>query len=194
MGTHLRPKTWAELKAMISSAAPLDYKSKSNYVQVFIAVGNTIFYANLYPPTFKNVVKGRITTDADYTDFYDNYKPGIDTNPPSTEQAVSITQTKSTNAGAIVVTHNFCDPCTWYGDSVGIEDEVLADSGDGLAGLAVACVLTGLDSGVELLFAHLSSHRYVVGYLRVGALVEEGLDARPGVLVDVVSQAEGPVS
>ena len=132
METHLRVKTWAELKAKINSATPLDYKFKGQYVQAFVTVGNTIFYANLYPPDFPKKVKGRTTTDADYTDFYDNNKLGIDTNPPSTEQSVNITQTKSTNAGAIVVTHNFCDPCTWYGDSVGIEDEVLADSGDGL--------------------------------------------------------------
>ena len=32
----------------------------------------------------------------------------------------------------IVVTHNWCDRCTWYTDSERIEDEVLTDSGDGL--------------------------------------------------------------
>lgn len=132
METHLRSKTWPELKAMISSATPLDYKTKGDYVQAYIRVGNTIFYSNLYPPEFKNVVKGRTTTSAEYTDFYDNYRSSIDLNPPSTEQEVSINQTKSTNAGAIVVSHNFCDPCTWYGDSVGVVDEVLTNSGDGL--------------------------------------------------------------
>lgn len=32
----------------------------------------------------------------------------------------------------VIGTHNFCDPCTWFGDSVRSVDEVLTDSGDGL--------------------------------------------------------------
>lgn len=40
----------------------------------------------------------------------------------------------SPRAGSEVIytTHNFCDPCTWYGDSERVTDEVLVDSGDGL--------------------------------------------------------------
>jgi hypothetical protein len=33
---------------------------------------------------------------------------------------------------AIIVTHNFCDQCTWYGESTRITDNTLTDSGDGL--------------------------------------------------------------
>lgn len=33
-------------------------------------------------------------------------------------------------SSAILVTHNFCDPCTWFGDSVRITEEVLSDLGD----------------------------------------------------------------
>lgn len=32
----------------------------------------------------------------------------------------------------IYATHNFCDPTTWYSESVRVTDEVLTDSGDGL--------------------------------------------------------------
>jgi hypothetical protein len=32
----------------------------------------------------------------------------------------------------VVVSHNLCDPCTWFGDSVRVNDETLVDSGDGL--------------------------------------------------------------
>ena len=31
----------------------------------------------------------------------------------------------------VIGTHNFCDPCTWFGDSIRVE-EALTDSGDGL--------------------------------------------------------------
>ena len=33
----------------------------------------------------------------------------------------------------VIGSHNFCDPCSWFGDSVRVNDEVLVDSGDGLA-------------------------------------------------------------
>jgi len=32
----------------------------------------------------------------------------------------------------VVGSHNFCDPCSWFGDSLRSEDETLTDSGDGL--------------------------------------------------------------
>lgn len=35
-------------------------------------------------------------------------------------------------SSAVIVTHNWCDRCTWYGDSVRVTGETLIDSGDGL--------------------------------------------------------------
>jgi len=32
----------------------------------------------------------------------------------------------------VVGSHNFCDPCSWFGDSVRVNDEAMTDSGDGL--------------------------------------------------------------
>jgi hypothetical protein len=32
----------------------------------------------------------------------------------------------------VIGSHNFCDPCTWFGDSVRVDNETLTDSGDGL--------------------------------------------------------------
>jgi len=32
----------------------------------------------------------------------------------------------------VIGTHNFCDPCSWFGDSVRVSIETLTDSGDGL--------------------------------------------------------------
>jgi hypothetical protein len=32
----------------------------------------------------------------------------------------------------VIGSHNFCDPCSWFGDSLRSEDETLTDSGDGL--------------------------------------------------------------
>lgn len=32
----------------------------------------------------------------------------------------------------VVGTHNFCDPCSWFGDSIRVANETLTDSGDGL--------------------------------------------------------------
>lgn len=32
----------------------------------------------------------------------------------------------------VVGSHNFCDPCSWFGDSVRVTNETLTDSGDGL--------------------------------------------------------------
>jgi hypothetical protein len=31
----------------------------------------------------------------------------------------------------VIGSHNFCDPCSWFGDSVRVNNEVLTDSGDG---------------------------------------------------------------
>ena len=35
-------------------------------------------------------------------------------------------------SSVVIVTHNWCDRCTWYGDSVRVTGETLTDSGDGL--------------------------------------------------------------
>lgn len=32
----------------------------------------------------------------------------------------------------VVGSHNFCDPCSWFGDSVRVDNETMTDSGDGL--------------------------------------------------------------
>ena len=37
-----------------------------------------------------------------------------------------------TGSEIVIGTHNFCDPTTWFGDSVRVESESLSDSGDGL--------------------------------------------------------------
>jgi hypothetical protein len=37
-----------------------------------------------------------------------------------------------TGTSMVRATHNFCDRCTWYGDSVRVSDKQMTDSGDGL--------------------------------------------------------------
>lgn len=39
---------------------------------------------------------------------------------------------RKVGAGLVVVTHNWCDPTTWYTQSARVTDETLTDSGDGL--------------------------------------------------------------
>lgn len=38
----------------------------------------------------------------------------------------------STGSETVIASHNFCDKCSWFGDSIRINDEVLTDSGNGL--------------------------------------------------------------
>jgi len=40
---------------------------------------------------------------------------------------------RKVGSGLVIVTHNWCDPTTWYTQSVRIQGETLTDSGDGLA-------------------------------------------------------------
>ena len=38
---------------------------------------------------------------------------------------------KSPGKGAIICSHNFCDPCSWYQGSIKVEDEILQPTGNG---------------------------------------------------------------
>lgn len=54
-----------------------------------------------------------------------------------TSDNIRVSVYKPEGLSSSVVTHNFADPCTWYGDSVKVDSEVLTDSGDGLTFLSI---------------------------------------------------------
>lgn len=69
----------------------------------------------------------------DAQDFEDNYR-SLSTTPMLLRQPDGIPlQSFSPRDGEewIIGTHNFCDPCSWFGDSVRVTNESLSDSGDG---------------------------------------------------------------
>lgn len=47
----------------------------------------------------------------------------------------------------IYVSHNFCDSCSWFGDSVRVVDEILTDSGDGYTFLTSCHCIVDMISG-----------------------------------------------
>ena len=55
-------------------------------------------------------------------------------------RTVVVPEPQAEKKSLIIVTHNWCDRCTWYQQSTKVEDEALVDSGDGLTfGSAHAC-------------------------------------------------------
>jgi len=52
--------------------------------------------------------------------------------PQNNDLSLLIAQEPRVGTELVMVTHNFCDPTTWFTSSVRSENEVLTDSGDGL--------------------------------------------------------------
>ena len=52
-----------------------------------------------------------------------------------------------TGTEVIYATHNYCDPTTWFGDSVRVEDEAATDDGDGLSWSLAHSVVIDLTHG-----------------------------------------------
>lgn len=72
---------WAELLTYISNRRPLQYEvhllTIYYYYKIYVKYNNTIFYTNIYFP-------GHVKYDSTvYNDFVNNYKPEIDSNPPT---------------------------------------------------------------------------------------------------------------
>jgi len=72
--------------------------------------------------------------DAQRTDFETNFKPKSNQPLIKTDEDGNRLQVTEPRQGTelILVTHNFCDPTTWYTESGRVTDEGLSDSGDGL--------------------------------------------------------------
>lgn len=73
--------TWTELLTKISNRRPLQYEvhllTIYYYYKVYVKYNNTIFYSNIYFP-------GHVKYDSSvYDDFVNNYKPELDSNPPT---------------------------------------------------------------------------------------------------------------
>lgn len=90
--------TWVDLKVKAAKGLDMDYQSYPDYCQVFIIEGSTKFYVNLFHTNVsKNIIGKSPTNDADYDDFYANYKPQIDAQPPSLVQPVDLPKNMKMN-------------------------------------------------------------------------------------------------
>ena len=90
MAKTLKEKTWSEIKALVSTKAPMDYEIKKDRFKVFVVVGETKFFINLYEPSSRKIKRVSATNDADYNDFVNNFKPNIDNNPPKIPNTVDL--------------------------------------------------------------------------------------------------------
>jgi hypothetical protein len=83
--TLLKVRDWAFLKALATiKPLKMDYEeNEDGSISVFVKQGNSEFFVNLLPPGGEQVIGGSLTNDEDYADFINNYKPGIDANPPA---------------------------------------------------------------------------------------------------------------
>lgn len=126
-------KNWDFIKSKISAVSPLDYEIiKSGAYKVFLYIGNTKFFCNLYPTTHRKVKGMYPSNDVDFIDFMDNYKDNIDNTPPDDPSITAVGKVQkvaiypSEGNARTIISHDFTDPCTWYGESVRITDGVLS--------------------------------------------------------------------
>lgn len=136
--------SWTTLKSKVTIDNHMDYQTHSDFFQVFVIVGSTKFYTNIFfPNEGKKIIGVSPTNNADYQDFIDNYKDGIDNDPPYLVQPVDLP--KNLTTGDKLVFHESSRPDTkdkqfiscwagagddtvnhvlWGGPLLGIENEV----------------------------------------------------------------------
>jgi hypothetical protein len=74
--------------------------------------------------------------DQDLAEFEGGYKSKFNLRlqpPRNSDQLPLISSEPRIGTEVIYATHNYCDPTTWFGDSVRVEDEAATDDGDGLS-------------------------------------------------------------
>lgn len=144
------PVNWAGMKAIVSGKQlSLQYNedlTSNTYfifaVDVQIVYTLVIFKGNV--PTVSDTTQ--IQNDADKADFETNYQSTA--NAPletksrlygasgevlqNSDKSLSVVEDVRIGSELIITTHNFCDPTTWYTESVRIAAETLTDSGNGV--------------------------------------------------------------
>jgi len=88
------------------------------------------------PPDEKTVLDGLVTAHSGeplpQPGFLSDGTPIVTLRDRQPDGIPQIAQAPRDGSEWVIGSHNFCDPCTWFGESVRSEDEALTDSGDGL--------------------------------------------------------------
>jgi hypothetical protein len=134
---------WSSLKAIVGSKFLfLQYVESATDYAIFAFDGGVLAYStrlykgavpnNLLPESGDPV--DQATNDTDKTDFETSYKSKGNKAIVSRDSEGQLLEASQPRTGSelIVVSHNFCDPTTWYETSARVTAQAMTDSGDGL--------------------------------------------------------------
>lgn len=140
-----KKKDWAFIKNRTTQKGlEIDYDVKNYGYQVFAKEHNTMWFTNLYDPTFGSVVGKSNTNDTDFADFENNFKPEIDGTPPQHLDGVDLPYLSDTSGRKLAI-HESSRPLfegkkygTYY---VGVDDNF--QTGEYLGDPDVAFITVG---------------------------------------------------
>jgi hypothetical protein len=129
--------TWAQLKSLqVTKLLSWQYVELADRYIVFVIDGSIRYETVLFKPNAALAGGMPAGMDADRIDFETNIKPIANADPTkgpittSGRPQIGIYPTEGDFVN--IITHDWCDPTTWYGQSVYVVDEVAQNSGDNL--------------------------------------------------------------
>ncbi len=132
-------KTWVSLKDIATrKTLAIQYDDQPDVYQIFAIDANVAYVATIFKSEVPYSSLGDYSqeqNDADKTEFETSYKNQSNSaiHKRDTEgRSISVSEPRVGDE-VIVVTHNFCDKCSWYGDSIRVTDVILTGSVDHLS-------------------------------------------------------------
>jgi hypothetical protein len=140
--------TWPELKELKSKKfLSLQCAESDLYYELYLIEHPMFYVTTIYKGTVPTeATVSQVDNDAWKLDFETNYQS--EANQPleiksrlygesgevkqNSDKSLSVVEDVRIGSELIVTTHNFCDPTTWYTQSVRVTAETLTDSGNGL--------------------------------------------------------------
>lgn len=134
-----RVYSWSQFKQYLNDRnAILQHEDISYSYMLWFYDGPEVFICNIWKGEVPSDILSSLNltqeqNDSDIIDFETDYKNSSNKSieKRNDDQLILGTQEPRTGKELILATHNFCDPTTWYTESVRVDDEILTDSGDG---------------------------------------------------------------
>ena len=131
---------YSDLKNIVlSKNLQWQFRENAKKYEIFIADGQIIYQSEIWKDGFEPEGIDAVANELDCQDFENNYKSGGN---KKIEMPVKFLSTPiigikpKVNIGprSWTFSHNFCDPTTWFGDSIRITNEVIG-TGNGILGI-----------------------------------------------------------
>jgi hypothetical protein len=127
---------WYNFKNIITSKQiSIQYAENSEGYVIFAIDSIVIYITKIYKnnlPKFVNVLNGDPSSEDENTesleDFENNFKSEANKPliPPKDPLGIPLTVSEPRRGTElIIVSHNYCDPCTWYTESIRVNEEIL---------------------------------------------------------------------